>query len=140
MYHLHKWQIKDSNLCSECDVVETTIHAIYECPIAKETMENLNKCLRNITDIEIKISDFDCLFGVEGNEFRGLGEELSNVINTILIIIKRKLILQRESKFILTEEMINKIILDQKSLEKYNANRTKTSHKFNKRWTNVRIN
>jgi hypothetical protein len=52
----------------------------------------------------------------------------------IFTLIKRSLILQREEKNTITEENINKIILQEFNVEKYIATKQDTMHRFNARW------
>ncbi len=48
--------------------------------------------------------------------------------------VYNKIYLQREEKNIITEENINKIILQEFNVEKYIATKQDTMHRFNARW------
>ncbi len=119
MSHLHKWKLKDNPNCTLCKVKETTIHAIYECPIARDAIKKLEKELKTSYDIEINISKIDMLLGLDSNENVNQFVKDINILNAILIILKRKLILQRENKQELSENEIMEIIGRQINLEKY---------------------
>jgi hypothetical protein len=58
----------------------------------------------------------------------------------IFTLIKRSLILQREEKNTITEESINKIILQEYNVEKYIATKQDSLHKFNARWKDFNLN
>jgi len=58
----------------------------------------------------------------------------------IFTLIKRSLILQREEKSIITEETINKIILQEFNVEKYIATKQDAMNRFNARWKDFRLN
>jgi hypothetical protein len=123
MSHLHKWKLKESPNCHHCNVKETTSHAIYHCPIAKSLLENFEEILKDRYDIIVKLSEIDMIFGVSRSDYPTINIKLINQINTLLIIFKRKLILQRETKTHISINEINSIIENQKEIENYISRR-----------------
>ncbi len=131
MKHLFHWRIKASPNCTSCNIPETTIHAIWECNIAQQTIQNLqrtlNLMLTNHRQCQITKEKF--LYGIKSQPTTSM----------IFTLIKRSLILQREEKNIITEETINKIILQEFNVEKYIATKQDSMHKFNARWKDYRL-
>jgi len=128
MKHLFHWRIKASPNCTFCNIPESTIHAIWECNIAKQTIENLQRVLNTtlINSSQCQITKERFLYGIKSQP----------AISMIFTLIKRSLILQREDEIIITEETINKIILQEVNVEKYIATKQDSMHKFNARWKN----
>ena len=126
MKHLFHWRIKASPNCTSCNIPETTVHAIWECNIASQTIENLQRTLN-----AVMINRSHCLITKEKFLY---GVKSKPVISMIFTLIKRSLILQREEKIIITEETINKIISQEYKVEKYIATKQDSMHKFNARW------
>jgi hypothetical protein len=126
MKHLFHWRIKASPNCAFCNIPETTIHAIWECNIARQTIENLQSVLNAIL-----INRSQCLITKEKFLY---GIKSQPVTSMIFTLIKRSLILQREDKITITEEIINKIIIQEFNVEKYIATKQDSMHKFNARW------
>ncbi len=48
MKHLFHWRIKASPNCTSCNVPENTIHAIWDCNIARQTIGNLQSILNTV--------------------------------------------------------------------------------------------
>jgi len=126
MKHLFHWRIKASPNCTSCNIPETTIHAIWECNIARQTIENLQRVLN-----AIQINRSQCLITKEKFLY---GIKSKPALSMIFTLIKRCLILQREDKNIITEETINRIISQEYKVEKYIATKQDSMHKFNARW------
>jgi hypothetical protein len=126
MKHLFHWRIKASPNCTSCNIPETTIHAIWECNTARQTIENLQRILN-----AIMINRSHCLITKEKFLY---GVKSKPALSMIFTLIKRNLILQREDKIIITEEIINKIISQEYKVEKYIATKQDSMHKFNARW------
>jgi len=109
MNHLHKWKLKNTPNCSHCNEKETSIHAIFECPIAKDALVKTTNILKNEHGIEVRIEAIDCLYGIDPVTHGHLNSQQHSLVNVILILVKRKLILQREEKQFITElEIHNK--------------------------------
>jgi exonuclease III len=117
--HLYKWGIKDTNKCSHCGVKDDLKHTIYECSIASITFKNFLTVLKKNFKIDIeKLSYKELLLGTSNNKLPSHGSS-SAAIDTMLLILKRKLILQREEKHILSEKEIIEAIIEQKRIELY---------------------
>ena len=131
MKHLFHWRIKASPNCTFCNIPETTIHAIWECNIARQTIENLQRVLNtSLLNRQCQVTKEGFLYGIKSQP----------AISMIFTLIKIILILQREEKIIITEETINKIILQEFNVEKYIATKQDTMHRFNARWKDFRLN
>ena len=120
--HLYHWRIKQSPDCALCGIPETTVHAIWECAAAQATIANL-RTIKEELNINSNITKETFIYG-----------DKSPVLNTIYTLIKRKLILQREDKAIITTEQIKKLITDEINVEKYNSFKANRQEEFNKRW------
>jgi hypothetical protein len=124
IYHLHKWKIKDTNLCCYCQVPDTLIHTIYDCPESASTWINLERILREVYKINIDSLTYDkILLGYSSRKDSNLNDLNTNrTLDTIILLIKRELILSRENRRVLTLNNIKQIIEKQKALEKYTYN------------------
>ncbi len=129
MYHLHKWGIKDNPNCTLCNVNETISHAIWECPAAATSLTNLKLILlENGSEIG-EINKEQMIFGKARN----------HDLNTILTLIKQRLILQRENKLALSYDQIKTLIINEITIEKYIIIKNKGSlDKLKKRWKNFK--
>jgi hypothetical protein len=119
MSHLYKWKLKSTPNCAVCNEKETIIHAIYECPIARNALRILEEKLKDNFNIEVNISKIDALIGVEKTLNSTILRSQANLVNTLLIILKRKLILQREDKKEITENEIINMISNQERINNY---------------------
>lgn len=128
MYHLFKWKIKETSNCSSCGDTETTLHAIYECPIANRTYNNLKRVLREHMQLNLTLTLKDVLLGMQTHI------KNKNAINCILLLLKRRLILQREDKREIGELEIIGLIKEQIKKELFIAKKTKSLSTHNKRW------
>jgi len=134
MKHLHTWKIKETPNCAHCNITETTKHAIFECPIAIDCWNKLNIILND------KINELSLLEIIEGTVSHANINlvELNNAekygLDTILILLKQKLILQREQKEFLTNIEILNVIKSWIKIEKYTAIKLNKLHIYNHKW------
>jgi hypothetical protein len=119
MSHLYKWKIKDTPNCHNCNIKETTLHAIFQCPIAKSLIDKFEKLVLEKFRITIKLSEVDMLIGISKSNYPDIENKTINQLNAILIILKRKLILQREEKSVITENELKSIVNNQIAIEDY---------------------
>jgi hypothetical protein len=127
--HLFKWKLSDTPYCHYCkNEVETIMHAIHYCPIAMETKANLERHIKNEFDIDLVISPLETLFGIGNDTNYNLSNKQKSIINTLLIIIKRKLILQRENKLIISLNEIKNFAQFQMKLDSYISKTTKIDY------------
>jgi hypothetical protein len=119
MAHLYKWKIKTTPNCSWCNTKETVCHAIFECPIANNAIQKLKTLIQEKIDIEVTLTKNDCLLGIDNISHSHISSSNRSMINRALILIKRKLILQREAKSIISENEIRNCIEGQLSQENY---------------------
>ena len=105
-------------------------HSIYECTITKISIENFKLTLQNTFLINFENLNFEnVILGlVSSNQSR---TDYDMAIDTILILLKRKFILQGENKIPLSEDEIEKIINSQINIEKAT---TKSYPKFQEKW------
>ena len=130
MKHLHKWGIKNTPNCTNCQVEETLMHAIFDCPVAQTTMKNTSDAYYSLTGERITITREISLVGFNRNTPN------CHSLNTILTLVKQRLILQRENKQIITNDMIMDIILRQLQIERYIAKKQNRLNTIVKRWHN----
>jgi exonuclease III len=124
--HLYKYKIKDNDKCPSCLVTDDLKHTIFDCSIVKQTWQNFVTILNTTYKINIPDLTYETiLFG-----FKKQTTDSYKALSTILIIIKRKVILQRENKVSLTRDDINNIIRSQIRLEK----RISLKTDFDKKW------
>jgi hypothetical protein len=90
--HLHKWKLAESPNCAKCGEKETLLHVIYTCEVAKQTLINLTQIIEKYGKHIITLRDTDLITGIQGKI------PIREAINCILILIKRKLVLQRTEK------------------------------------------
>jgi len=131
MKHLFHWRIKNSPNCTSCNLPETTIHALWECNIANQTIQNLQSALSNISigNRHVQILKEKFLYGIKSQP----------VMNMIFALIKRSLILQREDKNVITVERIQDMIMKEYNVEKYIAAKQNLLNKLNVRWKDFRF-
>jgi hypothetical protein len=131
MKHLFHWRIKATPNCAFCNIPETTIHAIWECNIARQTIQNLQRALNtvSINHRQHEITKERFLYGIK----------LQPAISMIFTLFKRSLILQREEKNIRTEETNKEIIMKEYNVEKYIATKQDSLNKFNARWKDFKL-
>ncbi len=135
MKHLHTWKIKETPNCTHCNIVETTKHAIYDCPIAIDCWSKLNTLLSD------RINDLTLLEIIEGTvshinlNLLELNRYEKYGLDTILILLKQKLILQREEKVFLNSIEIINIIKNWIKIEKYTAVKLNKLHCHSQKWS-----
>ncbi len=126
MKHLFLWKHKPSPNCSHCNTPESLVHAIWECEIAKQTIENLKNTLMTLKSTQTlqRIEKEDFIFG----------SKISSTDSMIYTLVKRRLILQREDKAIITNEQLSDMVKQEINVEKYNAIKQKKELVYNARW------
>jgi exonuclease III len=124
MKHLHTWGIKPSPNCLHCNVPETLNHAIWECEIAQQTLMNFNNL-----NLDLNIRD-----EIITREIMLFGKPRNNALNVILTLIKQQLILQRETKYVLTQTMLKTMIRRELKIEHIISLKTNSECRFNAKW------
>jgi len=124
MAHLFKWKIKESENCSRCGCKETLRHAIYDCTIAESAIMNLKSVikLRYKISVEFELSYENILFGLSStrNSLK-LRVRQKTAIDQVIVLLKQRLILQRENKANISNIDINDIFEERKNIAKYIA-------------------
>lgn len=135
MQHLHKWKLKPTPNCSMCNSNETIKHAIFECPIANDAINKLERFVLDKTGVNIVLDYNDVLLGTESSQtnHQNLNHNQKSFIDTCLILLKQTLILQRETKNYLSEEKLISILSEHAKREIYNKVAYK-KQRFNNYW------
>jgi hypothetical protein len=95
--------------------------------MAKTTWCNLKKVLKTHFNIEIHNLNYeDILLGI-GRIKHSLMNYKTEAIDTIILLIKRMLILQRENKYVIKEDSIFNLIHAQKHIESLTKNKQTVS-------------
>ncbi len=130
MKHLHRWKLANSDKCINCQTTETLKHAIWECDIAQNAIHiftnTLKETFRDIT--ELSLSYENVLLGLgctSTNLTQSMNKKLIMTIDACLILLKQKLILQRDNKIFLSHDEIKNLVQDRVNLEKYNKKKRK---------------
>ncbi len=129
MKHLHTWKIKNSPNCTNCQIPETISHAVWECPIAQQSISNLTTIYNAINNTHLTLDKKTVIYGIRNKA----------AFNTILTIIKRNLILQREEKQVLSCKVIKQLIKQQCDLELYIAQKKSYQQKHERRWKDFKL-
>ena len=124
MKHLHTWRIKNSPDCATCLIPETISHAVWECQIAQQSINNLKELYRALNNKSLVLDKKSVIYGIQNKA----------ALNTILTLIKRALILQREDKKTLTCEDIKHLIKQQYNIEDYIAKKKNKLPKHLRKW------
>ena len=126
---LHKWGVVDTDKCDFCQQKETTTHVLLDCQIATDTFQNLKSLLEVVT-----LNDYDQQNYLSRESIATL-YNLPPDIATLIILIKGKLLLQKENKEPLSQNAIIAIAHSQYNIEKriaYNQGKMiKHNHKWN---------
>ena len=125
---LFKWGATDDDRCSHCDQKETVNHVIMECDIAISTYNELSLII-NRADLEAN-TRVDPIAKENIITLIDIPPDLA----TIIIIIKNKLLKQKENKIPLSEQTILCLIKDQHDIEQRIAYKTNKINKHNNKW------
>ncbi len=141
MSHLYKWKIKQTELCSACHVKETLRHVTVDCPIARESFKHLRdvaieKYNLNPHQVE-EFNTEEITFGLGSTKNRHfLNYDRASALDTVIIDIKQRLILQREQKHQLSREEIALIFENRKNIDKYNKVKYRKNKNISIKWGN----
>jgi hypothetical protein len=136
--HLKKWKLAVSENCTMCNEPETIKHVIYDCPVAAKAIYDMKSFLENKLSIHFSIEYGDVLMGVSAySRISNLTLQEKKVVDTCMILLKQKLILQRDDKHYISEEEVKNLINERAKLECSN------SYKYKKRanavWNKFRV-
>jgi len=130
MKHLYYWKIKDSPNCNACNTTETLKHAIFECPIAITAWDHF----KNILNLVINCSYNDILLGFCATNNLNVLQNRIHAIDTLMVLVKQRLILQRENKVYLNYDNVFSLINERVKLEKYNSLKYGNKIRYSVRW------
>jgi hypothetical protein len=131
MQHLKRWAIVESDKCETCNEIDDLRHTIFNCTHAQGTLINLKEFLVDKLVPIPNITYETLLLG-----FESINPDIyktCRALDTILILLKRTIILQRNNKFILDRQQISTMILNQMKLEKA----IMPESKFRKKWSTL---
>ena len=128
MKHLHRWKLKDTDKCSHCNEIESLNHAVVECNIAKDAFKKVGIICSEMflgckqQEDDINLCQNSILFGLSAtnNIDRRLNRSHIQNIDKFIIIIKQRLILQREDKSFLEFDTIKNCLNEYLKLQIYN--------------------
>ena len=103
---LFRWQKEDDNQCTHCGSIETVSHVIYDCDIAQETFENL-ATLYKLYGNDITLTKTNII----------LVNTTDKALAVIIILIKDRLLKQRNEKRVITMTEIDHLTECQKKQE-----------------------
>ena len=125
---LFKWGVADNDRCPHCDQRETVNHVVMECDIATSTFNELNLIISK-ADREAETN-----YGPLSKENIITLHDIPPDLATIVILIKNKLLKQKDIKRPLSEHALLSIIKDQHDIEQRIAHKTKKLTKHNRKW------
>ncbi len=134
MQHLYKWKIKDSENCSLCKCKETLKHATFDCTVARNAVLTLNEVIKARYGLqsEVNLSYENMLFGLTSTINNvGLRFKQKVAIDHVIILLKQRLILQRENKLPINVDEINRIFEERKNIDKYIRVKNKGTFELN---------
>ena len=125
---LSKWGAADNDRCTHCGQKETVRHVIIECEIAIDSFNEL-RLIVNKAD-NIAHTSYETLPTHSIVTLYNIPPDLA----TLIILIKNRLLKQRENKRALSEQALLGIARDQFEIEQRIAYKTKKMPKHNKKW------
>jgi hypothetical protein len=120
--HLFKWKLHPSGMCAHCGSFETLKHAIFECPIALDAIKKLEYLINKRYNVPLNFTYENILLGTCSTITNYYLDTMHRkAIDTLLILLKQKLILQREHKTKLETKDIENMIMSRINIELYGA-------------------
>jgi hypothetical protein len=118
---LHKWKLNHTDKCGICQNVETVKHAIYDCTIAKDAIAKSETFFKNIFKLntDFALTYENVLLGtLSSNVNVQLHNATKVIIDKLLVLLKQKLILQRNNKELLSYSELANLFQSRLRLEK----------------------
>ena len=125
---LHKWGVVENDRCDFCQQKENTAHITLDCDIATDTYQNLIQLLETIEhtgydqQIDLSREGIVTLYNLPPD------------VATLVILIKGKLLSQKENKAPLSQNAIIAIAQSQHDIEKRMAYNLGKIPRHNKKW------
>ena len=128
---LKKWNIKDSDLCTHCNTEKETIeHLFFHCKVAKTLLKEADNIVRRYQGDRMQQHDIT----MENVLFNNIMKEPCSLINTVILIIKNLIYVNRcLNKKCTIRELRDRVELCQK-IELYNARKSKKTNLHYKKW------
>ena len=109
---MHQFNLRDNDLCDECQVSEDITHLLFDCPVALYIWETLHNWLFDATN---KRYHFDKKSILLSNKENG------PLINTIILLTKHELYKKKWKENILSLQYLKQIFKRQMQVEIYNG-------------------
>ena len=123
---LMKMKIKDSNKCTLCYTeIEDIKHAFLECSVVKRLWYNIEKWITNKTNIAVKLSNLDKIFGRQSAE---------KLIDNIILCTKITIFNNRKNGKKHHIEDVKRLLFKQLRVEEYQANLYQKQLNFTAIW------
>ena len=138
--HLYKWKIKTSENCAHCNEIDNLKHTTYDCSIASLTLKKFYELIKQKLNIDILLKYEDIILGISTNKVdtQPLTHNQKLTIDKLIILIKRKLILQRENKCVITVDELNLMLEYQYKIEKHIAFKQSKLNKLEIKWGQIK--
>jgi len=111
-------------------VPETLKHAIFDCPVAISAWSHFRNALGLNNDLTYE----DVLFGLNSTLNQHYSTNQASTIDTLGILLKQQLILQRENKHVLELHQVSQLIKARLNLEIYNCKKYDKNQHFRRKW------
>ena len=126
--HLHKWRIRDDNLCSFCGTeAKSYIHLIYECELVQRIWDEVKTELKKITDEEL-------FFSRETIVWNNVSNRVCSVGNTVVLYVKQYIYRKRCESSHLSMQEVRRGIYELKRLERFEAEKNRKLHRHYRKW------
>ena len=79
---MHQFNLRDNELCDDCQLPETISHLLYECPEVHAIWDQLLNWLLNVTNMNINFTKKAIIIGDKNND---------PIINTVIMITKHEI-------------------------------------------------
>ena len=109
---MYQFNLRDNDLCDECQVSEDITHLLFDCPIALYIWEHLQNWLFDATN---KRYHFDKKSNLLSNKDNGL------LIHTLILLTKHELYKKKWKENILSMQYLKQLFKRQMQVEIYNG-------------------
>ena len=128
---LHKIGISDTNLCDNCQVIDTIEHYLFSCELVSDLWSQIESWWNNISDCEIVLTKKHVIIGIyyDLNHFSS--------INYVILLAKMYIYCQKMNKSNVSFNTFLLIVKNQLNIEGNICENNNTIVAFNKKWKTV---